>query len=97
MAKGRAPAKDEQTPISVDRVEAAERELRDLRRAAARRLREERARVGLSLREVGRRVKLSAPVVYNTEAGNTWETKTARKLERFYAQQVAAADEAQAA
>lgn len=98
MARDRAPAKGEQAPISVDRVESTERELAAMRRAVAQRLRAERARTGLSLREVGRRVKLSAPVVYNTEAGKTWETRTARKLERFYAQQhTPASEDAQAA
>lgn len=86
MAKGQGTAKDEQTPTSVDQIEATERALAVMRRTVARQLRAERARTGLSLREVGRRVKLSAPVVYNTEAGKTWETRTARKLERFYAQ-----------
>jgi len=70
--------------VQIEDVERLERDLAAARRDIARQLREQRAASGLSLRDVAPKVRLSAGALSQTERGQTWETKTVRRILRFY-------------
>lgn len=75
---------DAGTLVQIERVEALERELAETRRAVARSLRYTRETASLSLRDVAPKVRLTPAALSNIERGESWKTKTIRRVAKFY-------------
>lgn len=72
------------TLVQIERVEALEKELADTRRSVARSLRVTRETSELSLRDVAPKVRLTAAALSMIERGQTWKTKTIRRVAQVY-------------
>lgn len=72
------------TLVQIERVEQLEKELADTRRAVARSLRFSRETAAVSLREVAPKVRLTAAALSMIERGQTWKTKTIRRVAAVY-------------
>ena len=77
--------------VQIEQIAAMERELENARRAVARTLRFKRETAGLSLRDVAPRLRLSAAALSNIERGQSWRTRTIRRLALFYEKHLTAA------
>jgi ribosome-binding protein aMBF1 (putative translation factor) len=71
--------------VQIERVEALEKVLKELRREVGRTLRTEREAAGLSLRDVAHHVRMTGAGISLIELGKSWKTKTVRRIAQFYA------------